>query len=86
MKREDYAFLDHEIARQKVSWTSFGKFHDEPAQTRLICELSDSHLLHIIEWIKDDNHGSYCNSILRLMIAESAYRCKNYIFVKEYEQ
>ncbi len=75
---------NHIIDRNIVKWTSFGKFHDEKPRTTLVKDISDSHLLHIIIWIKEYN-THYSNSILELMILESEYRVKNYIFVPDYD-
>lgn len=76
--------MTHALKRQKEKWGSFGKYHDKPMTVRYIKDLSDSHLLHIIQWIKD-NIQCYDYKTLRLMEDEQKYRTDNYIFVKDYE-
>jgi len=74
----------HEITRRIVKWGSNGKHHDEPLVERFIMDLSDSHLLHIIAWIKVYTHA-YDKETLQLMEDEQAYRCAKYLFIPEYK-
>jgi hypothetical protein len=74
----------HELKRNLVWWGSCGKFHDEPMVERLVKDISDSHLLHIIPWIKTYPHA-YDVETLQLMEDEQEYRRKNYIFVEAYK-
>ena len=74
----------HSLKRCLMRWGSFGKLHNEPLKWRHIKDLSDSHLMHIIEWIKM-HPDVYDKDTLDFMITESKYRTENYIFVPEYE-
>ena len=73
---------NHIVDRNLVEWTSFGKYHNEPARKTLIKDLSDSHLMRIVEWI-ENNLNYYTPDILNLMKEEVDFRVKNYIFVSE---
>lgn len=80
MIKEEY---NHIIDRNLVVWGSYGKFHNEPLRKTLVKDLSDSHLMRIVVWIKD-NAGFYSNNLLKLMEEEIDFRTKNYIFVPDY--
>jgi hypothetical protein len=73
---------NHIVDRNLIEWGSYGKYGNKPLRQTLIKDLSDSHLLHIIEHIKINNHV-FGTDILRLMQEEATYRTKNYIFVPE---
>ncbi len=73
---------NHIVDRNLVEWTSFGKFHNEPARKTLIRDLSDSHLMRIIGWI-EINFQCYNADILNLMKEEVNFRVKNYIFIPD---
>lgn len=73
---------NHIIDRNLVEWGSYGKYGNQPLRMTLIKDLSDSHLLHIIEHIKMRKLSGDAN-ILKLMQDEAEYRTKNYIFVPE---
>jgi hypothetical protein len=73
---------NHIVDRNLIEWTSFGKFHNEPARKTLIRDLSDSHLMRIVEWI-ENNPQHYTADILNLMKDEVDFRAKNYIFVAD---
>lgn len=75
--------INHIIDRNLIKWGSFGKYGNEPVKYTLIRDLSDSHLMRIVEWIKDNSH--YTPEILKLMKAEVKFRIKNLIFVPDYE-
>lgn len=81
--RVDYA--DHEKVREEQDWGSCGKFHNEPLVFRKVKDLSDSHLLHIIAWIKA-HPKAYGWGILQIMKNEQRYRVEKYIFVPDYEE
>ena len=76
--------MTHALKRQKVKWGSFGKLHNEPLKMRYIKDLSDSHLLHIIAWVRD-NLDAYDKETLQLMENEQKYRKDNYIFINDYQ-
>lgn len=76
--------VGHELRREVKQWGSCGKLHDEEITFRFIKDISDSHLLHIIPWIKRYKYA-YSNDTLNLMLDEQEYRSKNYIFVEEYK-
>jgi hypothetical protein len=67
---------NHIVDRNIVKWTSFGINGDEPPRKTLIKDLSDSHLMNIINWI-GERHNSYGEAILNLMIQESDFRGGN---------
>ena len=76
------AAYNHIVDRNLVQWTSFGKFHNEPARQTLVKDLSDSHLMRIIEWIT--KHPSlYPPELLVFMKEEAKFRTENYIFVPD---
>ena len=77
------AKYNHIVDRNIIEWTSFGKYHNEPARKTLIKDISDAHLLKIIEWIRADKCRFYSADLLQLMKDESKFRAKNYIFVPE---
>jgi len=75
--------MNHVVDRNLIKWGSFGKYGNEPIKYTLIRDLSDSHLMRIVEWVKDNPH--YHPDILRLMKDEVKFRIKNLIFVPDYE-
>lgn len=75
-------YYNHLVDREKTEWTSFGKLHNEPAKKTLIKNLSDSHLMRIVVWIKD-RQLIYDQLILKLMEDEVEYRTRNYIFIPD---
>lgn len=70
----------HIIERNKFKWGSFGKFGDKPVKYTLLRDISDSHLMRIIEHLK---YRPLCEDTLKLMQQEVTFRVKNYIFVPE---
>lgn len=72
------------VDRNQVKWGSYGKLGNEPLKWRLVKDLSDSHLLHIIEHLKQRDLKC-TGAILRLMQEEAAYRYTQNIFVDEYQ-
>ena len=75
--------INHIVDRNLIKWESFGKYGNEPVKYTLIRDLSDSHLMRIVEWIKGNPH--YHPEILKLMKDEVKFRIKNLIFVPDYE-
>jgi hypothetical protein len=75
---------DHIIDRNLVKWGTYGKFGNKPLRWVLIKDLSDSHLLHIIEHIKI-YIGVFGHPLLNFMKEEATYRTKNNIFIPDYE-
>ena len=74
--------MNHALLRQQWYWKSSGKLHDESSKTKVLAEISDSHLLHIIGWAK--NHpGIYSQEIYDTLIEEAKYRSENYVFIKD---
>lgn len=73
---------NHVVDRNIIEWGSFGKFGNEPMRKTLIKDLSDSHLMRIVEMI-ENNLNYYNEDILKLMKEEVAFRAKNHIFVPE---
>lgn len=75
---------NHIEDRHKIFWVSLGLHHDELPRKTLVKDLSDSHLMRIIIWIKG-HYNYYTSGILRLMEEEMEYRAKNYIVVRDYQ-
>ena len=74
--------MNHALLRQQWYWKSSGKLHDESSKTKVLAEISDSHLLHIIGWVK--NHPRiYSQEIYDTLIEEAKYRSENYVFIKD---
>lgn len=73
---------EFETVRNTAKWASNGRNLDEPTTYTLIKDLADSHLLHIIGWIKL-YPKYYSVKTLSNMEAEMLYRAKNSIFVPE---
>jgi hypothetical protein len=74
---------NHIIDRNLIEWGSYGKFGNEPLRKTLVKDLSDCHLMRIIEFIKI-NINFYGHDILHFMEQEAKFRTENYIFVPEY--
>ena len=79
---EEYNHLEE---RESFMWGSYGKYGGKPLTYIALCAISDSHLLHIIEHIKDTAHVIKRPNVLKLMEEEANYRTKNFIFIPEYE-
>lgn len=79
-------FIEKKFLRKReiIQWGTCGKKLDEPMKLIKLKDLSDSHLLHIIAWIKLHKEY-YQDEILALMEKEQLYRCENFIFVPEYK-
>jgi len=77
--------VDIKVIREIEKWGSYGKFGNKPLKFRLIKDLSDSHLLHIIAWIKIFPAIYNNSNILEIMEAEQIYRTRYYIFIPEYD-
>lgn len=75
---------NHIVDRNLIEWGTYGKFGNKPLRKILIKDLSDSHLLHIIEHIKIHDRV-FSLDLLQLMQEEATYRTKNYIFIPDYE-
>jgi hypothetical protein len=73
---------NHIIDRNLIEWGSYGKFGNKPLRKTLVKDLSDSHLLRIIEHIKM-RKLSCDESILKLMEEEAKFRTENFIFIPE---
>lgn len=78
------ALYNHIIDRNLIKWGTYGKFGNKPLRHILIKDLSDSHLLHIIEHIKQ-RKLSGDGDLLVLMQEEATYRQRNYIFIPDYD-
>ena len=75
-------YYNHIIDRNIIEWGSFGKYGNEPMRKTLIRDLSDSHLMRIVEMV-ESNVGFYTEDIIKLMKDEVSFRTKNHIFVPE---
>ena len=74
-------YYNHLTDRHTVIWRSLGKYGRGPIRETLIKELSDEHLMKIIEFI---NRNPQCYAILYLLEDEVIYRADNNIHVIEY--
>jgi len=81
---------EHLIEREKFQWGSYGKLGDKPLRWTILKNISDSHLMRIVEHLKlrrsmaspiYDTHGA--DYVLALMETEVTFRTTNYIFVPE---
>jgi hypothetical protein len=74
---------NHLLDRHTVIWRSLGKYGRGPIRETLIKELSDEHLIKIIEFI---NRNPQCHDlyIRYLLEDEVIYRADNNIHVFEY--
>ena len=68
----------------KFLWGTFGKYGDKSVRWIKVCDLSDSHLLHIIEHIQI-HMDQFGEATLKLMRDEARYRTVNHIFIDEYD-
>ena len=75
---------NHIIDRNLIQWTSFGKFHNKPGETRFIKDLSDSHLMRLIPWVKESTLITK-DTFVATLEAEVRFRCVNYIFIPDYD-
>ena len=74
---------NHLIDRNTVIWKSLGKYGRGPIRETLVKELSDEHLMKIIEFI-NRNPEPYNPELLKFMEDEVIYRDDNNIHVFEY--
>jgi hypothetical protein len=70
----------HLLDRTVVRWGSYGKYGDKPLRWTIIQDISDSHLMRIVEHLK---YRPACNDMLQLMKNEVTYRTKELIFIPE---
>lgn len=80
----DKKYTNHLIERNFVKWTSFGKFGNEKPRETLIKDLSDSHLMRIITWIKLRPETYKNSNILWLMEEEAKFRVIHYLSIPEH--
>lgn len=74
---------NHLEERETLRWKSIGKFGKGPVREILIKDISDEHLMKIIEFI-GRNIEHYKNGIKELMEDEVIYRVEHKISVPEY--
>lgn len=75
---------DHKFKRKVSRWSSFGKDGKGPMVCRPVQELSDSHLVAIIQHV-NENNKLFAPSTIKLMKDELAYRVLHNIKVKDYD-
>jgi hypothetical protein len=76
--------MTHAQIRGVKKWGTFGRYGNEPLKWIFIKDLSDSHLLHIIQHIKDNiRHFGYYT--LKIMEDEQKFLTDNYIFISDYK-
>lgn len=74
--------MEHAILRHQFHWRNSGRFLDQSAKVITLAEMTDSHLLHVIGWVR--NHPTtYSQSVLNTLLNEADFRSKNFIFVDE---
>lgn len=87
-KNREYFLLKNNFSklRTEFEWTSFGKYGKGPVKKTFLKDISDSHLLHLIPFIKDkqEYYTIYADFLITLFEKEQEYRMKNYIFIPDY--
>lgn len=73
----------HPLDRDTIEWTSLGKFGKGPIRTIVVSQLSDGHLMKIIEFIERNNSNRQ-SDIKTFLEDEVIYRVTNNIHVDEY--
>lgn len=78
---------NHKNIRRKEYWTSYGKYGEDAPIVNVIAELSDSHLMRIVYWLRkkkpflsEDTEHRYTLNVLE---DEIEYRSVNKIFVSD---
>jgi hypothetical protein len=71
----------HHVERECFTWTSIGKFGKGPIRTTVLKDISDEHLMKIIDFIPR-NPRAYKS--LTIMENEVLYRVENDVHVDEY--
>jgi len=74
----------HPKDRDTVEWTSLGKFGKGPVRRVLVKDLSDEHLMKILEFMNRKDTYNYPSSIQEFMESEVIYRVENNIHIPEY--
>jgi len=81
---------EHLEQREKFQWGSYGKLGDKPLRWTILKDISDSHLMRIVEHLKQrrpmasplyESVGG--DFVLALMKTEVTFRTNNYIFIPE---
>jgi hypothetical protein len=80
----NFDVIQHEFERQTVQWDSYGKNGDEPLTKRIIKDISNDHLEHVIPFI-ERYRLTYGHDTLNLMVHEKEYRTEKNIFVPDYD-
>lgn len=71
-----------EVAREEFLWGSYGRDGTEAMDSKLLKDISDSHLLHMIGHLIIRKRPPN----LILFLEEARYRSENRIFVPEYDE
>lgn len=71
---------NHITDRNTVKWGSYGKLGDKPLRWTVIKDISDSHLMRIVEHL---SYRPLCGDMLDLMKQEVTYRTNKHIFIPE---
>lgn len=76
----------HLKERETVKWGSYGKLGDKPIRWTLVKDLSDSHLMRIVEHLTQRKAVNYLPDpyTLDLMKTEVTYRTNKFIFIEDY--
>lgn len=76
-------YESHILLRETYEWGTYGKNGDEPLRHVLVKDISDNHLIKIIEFIKT-YFKHYSLDPLNVMTTELSYRNGYRISVPEY--
>lgn len=74
----------HILERETFSWTSLGKFGKGPIRKTILKDISDEHLMKIIDFIPRNPRAYEGSETLTIMENEVIYRVENNIQVPEY--
>jgi hypothetical protein len=71
-----------EELREEFQWGSFGRNGTENLNVKILKDISDSHLVHIIGHLIEQKNSD----TLIVMLEEARYRCVNNIYVEDYNE
>ena len=74
----------HILERETFSWTSLGKFGKGPIRKTILKDISDEHLMKIIDFIPRNPRAYEGSETLTIMENEVIYRVENNIQIPEY--
>ena len=72
---------NHRVIRNNFQWGTYGKYLNEELRWITLKDITDSHLMHIVGFIRINN-GYYTKNIVDIINDEVEYRVKNNIFIE----